>query len=322
MCSVSDRPAEMPHRSVAPLIIRLPNWVGDVCMALPAITALVDAGHSVVAVGKGWSSDLLAGHPGIRCERLPSGLWQARRFLRELATSLDRPRGLLLTNSLGSALQFRLAGISACGHAGEGRSPLLGRAVSRPRGGHEVQTFWRLARETDHWLGNHHIPEHPPAHLGLRLHDRHRIAADQALASAGIVGDYVVLAPLAAGTIGGRSKIWPGFPLLCRLLREAGHTVVACPGPGEDAACAAALPGGILLPGLSLGAYAAVCARARITVANDSGPMHLAAAVDAPVIGLFGVADPGRTRPWSPGGIALGNAQGWPTVEDVWKTVG
>ena len=309
----------MPNRKLPTIIVRLPNWVGDVCMALPTLGQLVDAGHPVIALAKGWATDLLSGHPGIRCEKLAQGLWAARRQVATLVGQQPDARGLLLTNSLGSALQFRLGGLMACGYAGEGRTLLLSRALGRAKGGHEVQAFWRLARETTHWLDSRSLPEHPPAHLGLHLSDLHRSTAHQALSQAGITGNFVVLAPLAAGTIAGKSKLWPGFPLLCRLLNEAGTTVVACPGPGEEAACASTLPGAVILPGLGLGAYAAVCARARLTIANDSGPMHLAAAVDAPVLGLFGVSDPGRTRPWSPRGIALGTAQGWPSVDEVWK---
>lgn len=309
----------MPKRNLPTLIVRLPNWVGDVCMALPTLGELEDAGHPLIVLGKGWAADLLAGHSGIRCAKIIPKFWSARNQVADLVRQYPDARGLLLTNSLGSALQFRLGGLIACGYAGEGRSPLLGRAMVRTQGGHEVQAFWRLARETTHWLGSRSLPEHAPAHLGLRLAEIHRLNADHALTQAGVRGDFVVLAPLATGTIAGKPKLWPGFPLLCRLLKESGSTVVACPGPGEEVACTQALPGAVLLPGLGLGAYAAVCARARLTVANDSGPMHLAAAVDAPVLGLFGVSDPGRTRPWSPRGIALGTAQGWPSVDEVWK---
>lgn len=42
---------------------------------------------------------------------------------------------------------------------------------------------------------------------------------------------------------------------------------------------------------------AAVLARARLLVSNDSGPMHLAAAVGTPVVAFFGPTDPGRTAP-------------------------
>jgi heptosyltransferase-2 len=96
---------------------------------------------------------------------------------------------------------------------------------------------------------------------------------------------------------------------------------VVCPGPGEEAACAAQVPAAQPLPGLGLGAYAAVLAGARVVVANDSGPMHLAAAVDAPVVGVFGVSDPARTRPWSPQAEAVGAPPRWPALDAVWQAM-
>ena len=97
--------------------------------------------------------------------------------------------------------------------------------------------------------------------------------------------------------------------------------VVACPGPGEEAACAAALPGARMIPGLGLGAYAAVLAGARRVVANDSGPMHLAAAVGAPVLWIFGVSAPRRTAPWGGRSRFCGGEGGWPAAGEVWKAV-
>lgn len=293
------------------LLVRLPNWVGDVCMALPALNALESVGFRLHLAGKGWTNDLLAGH-GWSITPLPKPFGEARKSLAAVKVR----DGLLLTNSLGSALQFRLAGVRAVGHAAEGRSLLLARALAKPSPCHEVQVFWRLAQAT----ATHHgllLPESPPTALGLRLTEAHHAQATAALAN--IPGPFVALAPLAAGTINGQPKLWPGFPLLARLLTSEGIALVACPGPGEEAATVEAVPGARLLPGLKLGAYAAVLTRALVTVANDSGPMHLAAATGSPVIGLFGVSDPARTRPWQ--GTALGSPTGWPRVEDVMREI-
>jgi ADP-heptose:LPS heptosyltransferase len=102
------------------------------------------------------------------------------------------------------------------------------------------------------------------------------------------------------------SKAWPGFADLSRALAARGVPTVCCPGPGEEGATREAAPAALQLGGLGLGAYAALCRRARLTVANDSGPMHPAAAVGAPVLGIFGPGDPARTRPWGPGARWLG----------------
>jgi heptosyltransferase-2 len=72
---------------------------------------------------------------------------------------------------------------------------------------------------------------------------------------------------------------------------------------------------------LGLGAYAAVMSEARLVVANDSGPLHLAAAVCAPVLGLFGATDPARTGPRGRSTEILGDLGCWPSLQAVFETV-
>jgi heptosyltransferase-2 len=177
---------------------------------------------------------------------------------------------------------------------------------------HMVEYYHALAGL---WLGAD-VGAPPPA-LALRLLPGKIDRARRMREDAGVPEDFVVLCPVAVGRHRGRVKAWPGFGALCQELIGAGTTIVACPGPGETDAVRAAIPGAVVLPETDVGTFAALLAAARLVVANDSGAAHVAAAVGARLITLFGVTDARRTGPWSTSAIGLGGAEGWPTFEAV-----
>jgi heptosyltransferase-2 len=114
-----------------------------------------------------------------------------------------------------------------------------------------------------------------------------------------------------------RRKVWPGFAELGRVLHARSVPLVVCPGPGEERLTAAVLPHALQLPGIDLGVYAALLQRALCVVANDTGPGHLAAAVGARCLSIYG---PQSVAAWSPLGrrvelLRLPSA--WPDVISV-----
>jgi len=142
-------------------------------------------------------------------------------------------------------------------------------------------------------------------------------AAAKFLDSAGLV-DYVVLAPGGASNVKEEmeSRRWPGenFSALAGLLTAAGKRVVLV-GSGSDAAIAArikaAQPGVVDFTGLTtLAEAAAILKRSRLVVCNDSGLMHLAAAVGARVISIFGPTHPGEKKPLNEGSVAVWKGEG------------
>lgn len=291
--------------------VRLPNWVGDVCMALPALQLLRESGCQLQLLGRGWARDLLAGFDG-EVRVIPHGFRNAARAWRRAGAS----DGILFTNSVSSALQARAGGVSTIGYARAGRRYLLSRSLPRPLGRyHEVESLFALALA---FCRQYRLPvarQVPGSRLHLPLHPFHRRLADQILDSAGLGPFFIVVAPLASGKIRGRSKAWPGFFDLGKRLLAEGHRLVMCPGPGEEAEAMEVVPGATSLNGLSLGVYSSICARAQLVVANDSGPSHLAAAVNAPTLAIFGLGEPWRTSPW--GGTWVGSSSGWPDVAEV-----
>ncbi|MFQ7007919.1 MAG: glycosyltransferase family 9 protein [Parasutterella sp.] len=67
----------------------------------------------------------------------------------------------------------------------------------------------------------------------------------------------------------------------------------------------------------SLGNFAALCEKAAIVIANDSGVSHIAAAVGAPQVTIVGVTDTDRTSPWNEKNVIVGRKGRWPEVDEV-----
>jgi ADP-heptose:LPS heptosyltransferase len=111
--------------------------------------------------------------------------------------------------------------------------------------------------------------------------------------------NYVVIHPGALQ----QTKRWPSarFAELARYLQGTGYTIVLTCGPGEEsvaAEVAQGIPSAVILLGLTIPELGELIRGARLYVGNDSGPMHLAAAVGTPVLALWGSSDSNRWHPW------------------------
>ena len=110
---------------------------------------------------------------------------------------------------------------------------------------------------------------------------------------------YVVIHPATRM----ETKRWSatGFASVGKWLGDAGWCTVLTSGPGEEAIVgeiARALPESVILFGLTIPQLAELIRGARVYVGNDSGPMHLAAAVGTPTLVAWGSSDSNRWRPW------------------------
>ncbi len=301
-----------------PVIVRLPNWVGDVVMSLPALTHLTQVGFTPMLVGKGWSRSLLAGYgweTHVRVDGLHARVGQLhdlhRRAARQDARFGARLNTLLLTNSFSSAFEAWLARLRPVGYRQDGRGWMLSAAVPPPRDPvHESTRFWRLATT----LSGSDMPQ--PAQLRLQVAPLAQQAADTLLAQHALGGHFACIVPFATGTLNGRPKAWPAFPEFARWLRQL-LPVVVVPGPGGESTLAhAQFAEAIPFEGTDLGTYAGVLRRARLVVANDTGPAHIAAAVGAPLLSVLGPTDAVRHRPWG-AHVNVVQQQPWPTLEQV-----
>lgn len=291
------------------LTVRLPNHLGDACMALPALDLLAHEGFDLTLGGRPWGESLFSayGWPYVALSGSTSDNVAALRTAR----SGRDAAGVLLTNSFSTAFEFWRAGYSSVGYARGGRSWLLHRALPVDPHDHMVEYYYRLAQTQVR-----HAPP-VPRELRLRVSESAKHRARSMLKDARVTDRFVVLCPLAVGTHRGHVKAWSGFAHLAVGLEKRGVAVVAMPGPGESAAVGAALPGVTVLPEGEVAVFAALLADSQLVVANDSGAGHVAAAVGARLVSVFGVTELEHTRPWGSRATIVGSSNGWPSYEEV-----
>jgi heptosyltransferase-2 len=292
------------------LLVVAPNWLGDAVMALPAIADLrrafptaamiVAARASVAAVFR------LAG--GI--DDVLTLEWQGKRghgaafradVARMRAAGCDT--AVLLPNSFASAWLAWRAGVpQRWGYAGDLRSWLLTRAVAKPGGSvHQGTYYQRLVQALGVANGS----------LEPRLTARETdVAEARALLSTRGWDGRRRLVALAPGAAYGTAKQWLPrhfIALVGRLVERDGATCVLVGGKGSDAVTTAqireaqppeARPFVIDLAGAtSLLTLAGVLSLADACVSNDSGAMHVAAALGVPTVAIFGPTNEKETAP-------------------------
>lgn len=299
------------------LVVRAPNWLGDILMAVPAIAAVRAAhrdAHLAIAAPAAFA-DVCATIPGVDgVVPLPgSGL----RAIAAHAEALKAGRfdlAILFTNSFASALAASRAGITErWGYRRDLRGRLLTRAIpvrSRTRAGaktapesrHHSAYYLRLVAR----LG---MP--PAGATGVLVPPA--AAVDRAaalLAAAGVAAD-TRLVGFAPGAAYGSAKRWPPERVAAAIAGISGGGVRAVlVGAAADREIARAIQSALdpatratvvdLVGRTDVATLMAVLARCGVVVANDSGAMHVASAVGRPVVAIFGPTDERATAPLGP----------------------
>ena len=286
--------------------MRLPNWVGDILMALPAVQALRRQRPEarLVAMARAAHVELvsrIAAFDRVVPAPPPPGRGRLRAWQRavEALRAEQLEAALLLAPSFESALTARAAGIPVrVGHATDRRGPLLTQRVEADPGRHRTDGFLDLAAA----LGAPPAPEE----AAFSFQAAERAYADNLFRQAGIDGQErpVLINPAAAKT----PRAWPS-DRFCRLAetiaaRGGGAPVLVHHHPPFDPPAGwPAHPSIHLVGGATLVQLGAVIERCRLYVGNDSGPMHLAAALGLPTVGIYGPSTPDRTSPRPGSGI-------------------
>jgi heptosyltransferase-1 len=289
-------PTENDHRF---LLLRLGS-LGDIVHALPAASALRSTfpeSRIDWAVEPKWVR-LLEGNPDLNTviqvdRKTAGGLVGTVRQLRSARyTCAVDFQGLyksaLLAFASGAArrIGFRRT------YAREGFASRLYTERLNPRGAHKVEHNLTLAEAA----GAQRLP--PKFPIVVRPDDESLVSNELARRN---LDDFFVLNPGG----GWRSKCWPPErygELHRRIFEQHGVRGVISYGPGEESLAEAVVTAAgnsspVAIP-LELGPLMALLRRARFVVSADTGPLHLAAALGAPVIGLFGPTDPARNGPY------------------------
>ena len=315
-------------KKISRIFIRLPNWIGDVCMSLSSLNAVITTGAKVVICAKPWAEGLLAGYltkPEVEFLAI-SGKWRDdAHTIRKYRHDHPVPHkevGLLLPDSLTSALCFKLASLASAGYKDDGRSLLLRWPLNKPKPKpHAVESWYYLTRTAlSHW-GFSCLAE--PKNTVLLPFTPQQLAEKEVYLSQHDLkaGEFILIAPTAVGLHKGKNKIWQGYEQLTRTLQDQGREVIMCPPPNEVNQAKTNAPSARLLPALSLGAFAALLKESALVICNDSGVSHLSAAANARQITLIGVTDVKNTGPWSPNALILGKNGRWPDHDEVLTAV-
>lgn len=290
------------------IIIRMPNWIGDLVMATPILADVRKAfpSASITAMCRRPLCDLLVKDPSIDelfCFTKPENGFLRREDKRDIISKIAAGKfdvGILLTNSFSSAWWFWQGNVKRrIGSAKSFRSWLLTDPVAIPNKGieHQVNTYKRLLQP----LGISISSTKPK----LFFDAAERKVAKQLLTQQGYV-EGMPLIGINVGASYGSAKCWPPErfrTLAMDLLRDKDVFLVFF-GDASTAKIVKEIARGlpqraIDIAGVtSLRELGCLIEECSILVSNDSGPMHMAAAVGTPLIALFGSTEPIATGPF------------------------
>jgi heptosyltransferase-2 len=296
------------------MLVRATNWVGDAIMALPALRGVRNRfpEAEIAIVARPYVADIYrdqqicnqtitydanGAHAGF------SGRGRLAAELRALKFDV----ALLMQNAFDAAwLAWRARIPERIGYARDGRSLLLTKPVPVPRPGeipaHEKFYYLELLRRVG-WIES--LPE--ADFISLTVPEEKRRNAETLLSHAGARSGVLRIA-IGAGASYGSAKCWPPsrFAELANRLQSQTDADVILFGPATESPVSNAITVEMRRPPIDLTGKTAIAglpallSQCHLFLGNDSGAMHVAAAVGLPVVAVFGPTDPHGTAPVTP----------------------
>ncbi|MCZ6489142.1 MAG: lipopolysaccharide heptosyltransferase II [Acidobacteria bacterium] len=306
------------------ILVRAPNWIGDAVMCLPALRELrrVLPQAQLVLLARPWVSEVFP-LDELRCRLIAYdtrgqhrgllGRWRMAAHLRREGFAA----AILFQNALDAAVLTALSGIPIrAGYARQGRGPLLTHPVAVPRRGeipaHEAHYYLELLRrlglisqfsEVRQIL----LPATEPSRTSARERIEKLLGQETSL-PAGWKSKGGLLVGISPGASFGTAKRWPAerFAELARRLNEQwGAISIFFGSPEERPLVESILPkagkAALSLAGkTSLTEFIRLVQGCDLYVTNDTGTMHVVAALGVPTLAIFGPTDEQGTRPLGP----------------------
>jgi heptosyltransferase II len=296
------------------ILIRATNWVGDAIMALPALRAVrgrfPDAEITIVA--RPYVADIYRDQQ--ICDQLigydPIGMHAGFSGRERLAAELREQKfddALLLQNAFDAAwLVWRAKIAERIGYARDGRSFLLTKALPVPKPGeippHEKFYYLELLRRAG-WVES--LADE--SFIRMNVPEQKQRQAAEFLVQSGSRPHALRIA-IGAGASYGSAKCWSPSrfaEVANRLQSQTGADLILF-GTAAETAVSNAIAAELRQPPIDLTGKTAIAdlpallSQCHLFIGNDSGAMHVAAAVGLPVVAIFGPTDPHGTAPVTP----------------------
>ncbi len=288
------------------ILVIAPSWVGDTVLMQPMLHNLLQRqpGTLIDVLAPPWTVKLLRQMTEVHdviVNPFPHGALQllARRSLGKKLRAANYDQAIVLPNSWKSALVPFFAGIPLrTGYAGEFRYGLLNdaRKLDKKNMPLQVQRFAQLARDSSEAILRSITDPNFQVNKAQRAQTLSKFK----------LSPKAPVAVFCPGAEFGPSKRWPEqyYAELAQILRSKGYSIWLIGSPKDkeiaDKIVALGNPQAVNLCGATdLGDAIALISSADLVVSNDSGLMHIGAALGRPMVAMFGSSSPRYTPPLS-----------------------